>query len=261
MAHPTVLLHNGVEMPALGFGTWELRNGRRTREAVAAALAAGYRHIDTAAMYGNEESVGEAVRASGLARGDVFVTTKIWNDQHGYERSRRALDRSRAELRLDPIDLFLIHWPGGRDRHETWRRLEEHLDAGTVRAIGVSNYDVGDLDEMMAVSQVIPMVNQIELNPFVFRRRRPTLDRCAELGIVVTAWRPLTKGRSLDHPLIADVAQRHGRTPAQVLLRWSIQHGIVPLPKSSRPDRIASNADVFDFDLSEAEMAAIDGLG
>ncbi len=259
MAHPNVTLSNAVEMPAIGFGTWELRAD--AYQAVQLALAAGYRHIDTASMYGNEVDVGRAVRDSGLPRDAVFVTTKIWNDDHGYDRSRAALDRSRRRLGIDPIDLVLIHWPGGPDRSETWRQLEDRLAGGSVRAIGVSNYDVDDLEELAARASTLPHVNQIELNPFVFGRRRPVLDWCRAAGIQVTAWRPLTKGRALDHPEIARIANAYDRTPAQVLLRWSIQHGVVPLPKSSRAGRIRANAEVFDFALAESDMAALDRLG
>lgn len=258
MAHPHVTLRNGIEMPMLGFGTWELR--REAERAVAMALETGYRHIDTAAMYRNEAAVGRAVRASGVARSEVFVTTKIWNSDHGYARSRKALDRSRRELDLDPIDLVLIHWPGGRDRLETWRMLEERLADGTIRAIGVSNYGPADLDRLLQVAEVVPLVNQVEFNPLVYRRTRPLLDRCNELGIQLTAWRPLIKGRHLDHPEIVGVADRHSRTPAQVLLRWAIQHRVVPLPKSAHEDRIRSNSQVFDFELTESDMAVLDEL-
>ena len=259
MQHPTVTLRNGVAMPMLGFGTWQLR--RDAERAVSSALVSGYRHIDTASMYGNEAAVGRAVRASGLARTDVFVTTKIWNNDHGYDRSRKALDRSRRVLSLDPIDLVLIHWPGGMDRLDTWRQLEEQLAGGIIRSIGVANYGVADLDRLLAVAEVVPVVNQIEFNPFVLGRQTPTLERCASLGIQVTGWQPLVQGRSLDHPTIAEIAARAGRSSAQVLLRWSIQHGVVPLPKSARLDRIASNAAVFDFELGAGDMAALDALG
>ncbi len=247
-------------MPALGFGTWELR-GRAAERAVTEALAAGYRHIDTAAMYGNEKQVGRAVRSSGLDRSEVFVTTKIWNTDHGYERSGKALDRSHRELQLDPIDLVLIHWPGGRERLETWRLLEERLADQTVRAIGVSNYGLGDLDELLAHADVVPMVNQIEFNPFVHARRRAVIERCRQLGAQVTAWRPLTKGRALHDPVVTAIADRLGRTPAQVMLRWSVEHDVVPLPKSSHGDRIRANAAVFDFTLTATDMAKLDALG
>ena len=212
-------------------------------------------------MYCNEKQVGVAVRDSGLSRADVFVTTKIWNNDHGYERSRRALNLSRRHLDLDPIDLVLIHWPGGRDRLETWKQLEERFDLGTIRAIGVSNYDPHDLDELLAVASRLPAVNQIEFNPLVYRRQRPTLEHCRELGIQVTAWQPLVKGGALTHPAVVEIAQRAGRSSAQVLLRWSIQHGVVPLPKSADPNRISSNADLFDFELSDSDMAVLDRLG
>lgn len=258
MKHPTVTLRNGVEMPSLGFGTWELR--RDAEYAVDRALHVGYRHVDTASMYGNEAAVGIAVRRSDVPRNEVFVTTKIWNNDHGYDRSHKAIVRSRNELNLGPIDLMMIHWPGGKDRLETWRRLEDTLAAGSVRAIGVCNYGPADLEELLDVAEVAPMVNQIELNPFVLARQRPTLQRCTELEIQVTAWRPLTKGRNLEHPVLRRVAERHEKTAAQVLLRWSVQHGVVPLPKSGDADRIAENAAIFDFELSDVSMAELDQL-
>ena len=258
MAHPTVTLNNGVEMPMLGFGTWQLRGDAES--VVAAAIEAGFRHVDTASMYGNEVGVGEGVRRSGVSRSDVFVTTKIWNNDHGYDRSRRALEASRDRLGLDPLDLVLIHWPGGHDRLDTWRQLEEQLAAGSVRSIGVSNYDVGDLDDLIRVANVVPAVNQIEFNPFMYRQQRPVLDRCNELGIQVCAWQPLMKGRNLGHPVIGSVASRLGRSPAQVLLRWSVQRGVVPLPKSSTLERIRENARIFEFELSPQDMEALDGL-
>jgi len=259
MTHPTVTLHNGVEMPALGFGTYKLR--RNAEAAVGEAIAAGYRHIDTASMYGNEAAVGRAVRSSGLDRSELFVTTKIWNNDHGYERSRDALDRSRRELDLDPIDLVLIHWPGGSDRLDTWRQLEERLADGTVQAIGVSNYTDTDVKRLLEVANTVPMVNQVELNPIAYGRQRTVLQVCRNLGVHVAAWRPLMKGSRMDRPPIASIADRVGRTPAQVLLRWSIQHGIVPLPKSGNADRIQSNARVFDFELSDRDMAGLDAMG
>ena len=251
-------------MPAIGFGTWELR-GHAATEAVTAALAAGYRHLDTASMYGNESQVGQAVAASGVNRSELFVTTKIWNDDHGFDRSRRAVEQSRRQLdgatSPTPIDLVLIHWPGGSDRLDTWRQLEALLAEGTVRAIGVSNYSVADLEQLAEISSITPMVNQIEFNPLVYQRQRPTLDYCRTAGIQVTAWRPLFKGRGLHHPLITEIAGRLDRTAAQVLLRWSIQHGVVPLPKSSSAGRMAENLAVFDFELSTEDMESLNTLG
>ncbi len=260
---PTVTLRNGVDIPAIGFGTWELR-GDAAANATAAALAVGYRHIDTASMYGNEAQVGGAVKAAiadgEMTRRDVFVTTKIWNDDHGFDASGEALERSEANLGLGAIDLALIHWPGGSDRLETWRQMETQLGTGDVRSIGVSNYTVDDLDELATMSSITPMVNQIELNPFTYATQLPTLERCRQDGIQVTAWRPLTKGRALDHPPIAEVAQRADRTPAQVLLRWSIQHGVIPLPKTTSTDRMAENLAVFDFELSDDDMQALNAI-
>lgn len=247
-------------MPTIGFGTWELQ-GPQAHDAVADALQVGYRHVDTASMYGNESEVGDALGASSLDRNEVFVTTKIWNDDHGFDRSARALEASRRRLGLNPIDLALIHWPGERDRLDTWRQLETQLANGALRAIGVSNYGPGDLDELGAVASVTPMVNQIEFNPMMYQRQLPTLERCRADGIQVTAWRPLLKGQGLDHPTIVKVANGVGRTPAQVLLRWAIQHGVVPLPKSSSRERMSENIDVFDFELSPHNMDLLNALG
>ena len=224
------------------------------------ALEAGYRHIDTAAAYRNEPGVGLAIRASGLDRGEVFVTTKCWNDDHGRNESRRAFERSLARLEVDYVDLYLIHWPvPAHDRYvDTWRTFVELRDEGLVRSIGVSNFKPEHLRRLVEETGETPAINQVELHPYfqqVGLRREHQ-----ELGIVTEAWSPLAQGAVLDEPAIVETAERHGRTPGQVVIRWHLQLGNVVIPKSVTPERIRQNFDVFDFTLSEREMEAIDAL-
>lgn len=254
------MLSGDVEIPRLGLGVYRSGKGRETRDAVTAALELGYRHIDTAAAYGNEAEVGDAVRDSGVARADVFVTTKLRNDDHGYDAALRAFDDSLAALGFDYVDLYLIHWPVPGLRRDSWRALERIHADGRARAIGVSNYMVRHLDELLAYATTPPAVNQIELHPFIYRTREDTIARCRELGIAVEAYSPLTKGRRLDNPVVAQVASAHGRSPAQILIRYALQKDAIVLAKSTHRDRIRENADVFDFELSTDEMDALDAL-
>ena len=256
---PTVTLGDGHAIPQLGFGVFQIPPGNATRTAVAAALAAGYRHMDTAAVYRNEADVGAAIRASGPAPGSVWVTTKLANADQGAATTRRAFEASLERLGLDGVDLYLLHWPHER-RLESWRVLEQLHAERLTRSIGVSNFLVHHLDELLASASVRPAVNQIELSPFLYRSREDTLRRCAEEGIVVEAYSPLTKGRRLGDSTLASVAAEVGRTPAQVLIRWSLQKGFVVLPRSSNAGRIAENAAVFDFVLDDAQVAALDAL-
>ena len=253
-------LNGGIEIPRIGLGVYRSGQGRETRAAVTAALELGYRHIDTAAAYGNEEEVGEAIRASELAREDVFVTTKLWNDDHGYDAALRAFDASLDALGFDYVDLYLIHWPVPELRRDSWRALERVHADGRARAIGVSNYMVRHLDELLAHASTPPAVNQIELHPFIYRTRQDTIERCRENGIAIEAYSPLTKGRRLDNPVVVRVAGEHGRSPAQVLIRYCLQKDAIVLAKSVHRDRIRENADVFDFALSSEEMDALDAL-
>jgi methylglyoxal/glyoxal reductase len=256
-----VLTSQGLELPRLGLGVFQTPAGEVTRKAVRWALDTGYRLIDTAAMYGNEEDVGEAVRASGVPRDDVVVTTKLWFTDHGFEPAQAAARRSQAKLGLGPIDLYLIHWPRASSPEErlgSWRALEKLRKDGVVRAIGVSNYAIRHLEELREHAEVAPSVNQVEFHPFVFD---PELVQYAERHrIVLEAYSPLTRARKLDDRTVAEVAAAHHKSPAQVLVRWGLQHGIVELPKSVREERIRENADVFDFSLSPAEMGALDQL-
>jgi len=255
----TIALRDGRAIPQLGFGVFQISPGGATAAAVEAALAAGYRHVDTAAVYRNESDVGAAIRASGLAPGTVWVTTKLANADQGRATTRRAFEASLDRLGLDGVDLYLLHWPHER-RLESWRVLEQLHAEGLARSIGVSNFLVRHLDELTAHASVLPAVNQIELSPFLYRSREDTVRRCAEDGIAVEAYSPLTKGSRLDDSRVATVAAEVGRTAAQVLIRWSLQKGFVVLPRSSNAARIAENAAVFDFALNDDQVARLDAL-
>jgi len=254
---PTLALDTGARIPQVGLGVWQAARGE-TVSAVQTALRLGYRHIDTARIYGNEAEVGQAVRASGLPRSEVFVTTKLWNADQGYDTALRAFDASLERLGLETIDLYLLHWPVAGKRLESWRALERIFEEKRARAIGVSNFLVPHLQELLAHAKVVPAVNQIEVHPFL--QHRDTRAFCASHQIVVEAYSPLTHGARLKDPAITEVARRAGRTNAQVLLRWGVQHGMVVLPKSVTESRIAENAAVFDFTLDEAAMAKLDAL-
>jgi diketogulonate reductase-like aldo/keto reductase len=251
-------LATGAQIPQVGLGVYQSPLGAPTRDAVTAALELGYRHVDTARIYGNEADVGAAIRASSVPRGDVFVTTKLWNDDHGYDAALRALDASLGRLGFDYVDLYLVHWPVPGKRRDSWRALENAFANGKAKAIGVSNYMVPHLRELLGEAKVKPHVNQIELTPFL--QRRDARAMCQEHGIVVEAYSPLTQGERLGDPVVREVARAVQRTPAQVLLRWGIQHGVVTLPKSVTRSRIAENAAVFDFALDAAQMAKLDDL-
>ena len=265
----TIVLNNGVEIPALGFGVFQTPPDE-TRAAVGAALAAGYRHIDTAAAYGNERQVGEAVHASDLDRSDVFLATKIWINDYGYDETLHGFEKSARKLGVSRIDLLLLHHalPSAFDRTlEAYRALEALLADGKVRAIGVSNFMVEHLRTLLDRANVVPAVNQIEVHPYFAQRDVQKFS--AEHGIVTQAWSPIggitfyrdgNHGSTLDDPVIGAIAKTHGKSPAQVMLRWGLQHGRSVIPKSTKPSRIAENIDVFDFDLSAEEMTSIDGL-
>jgi 2,5-diketo-D-gluconate reductase A len=252
-------MNDGNSIPQLGFGVFQVPP-QETVEAVTRAFEAGYRHIDTAAAYENEAEVGQAFRASGLERGDVFITTKCWNSSQGRDRSRRSFEKSLERLELDYVDLYLIHWPAPSQGLyvETWQTFVELRAEGLVRSIGVSNFSALHLRDVIEDSGVVPAVNQIELHPRFQQHglRREHSDR----GILTEAWSPLAQGRALDEPQITAIADGHERTPGQIVLRWHLQLGNVVFPKSVTPERIVENFDIFDFHLSESEMAAIAGL-
>ncbi|MEU4062841.1 aldo/keto reductase [Streptomyces wedmorensis] len=256
---PTVTLNNGVEIPQLGFGVFQVPDDE-TAAAVTAALETGYRSIDTAAVYGNETGVGRALAASGLPRDELFVTTKLWNADQGYDATLRAFDAGLAKLGLDHVDLYLIHWPTpARDLYrESWRALERLAGEGRVRAAGVSNFQPGHLRRLAEDATRTPAVNQIELHPGLQQAELRAFH--AERGIVTEAWSPLAQGAVLGERAIADLAARHGKSPAQVVLRWHLQLGNVVIPKSVTPARIRENFDVFDFALTDEEMRTVSAL-
>ena len=251
-------MNDGRAIPVLGLGVFQAAPGRETESAVGVALREGYRLVDTARMYGNERDVGLAVQGSGVPREDVFVTTKLWNTDHGYDRALRAFEESRRALGLEYVDLYLIHWPVPRLRGDSWRALGRLRDAGLARSVGVSNYTVAHLEELLRSSSVVPAVNQVEFSPFLYQA--DLLRFCQKNGIVLEAYSPLTKGHRLRDPVLGDVAAKYARTPAQIALRWALQHGVVVIPKSVRPERIRENGCVFDFDLSSKDMSVLDGL-
>ncbi|MDQ0646388.1 2,5-diketo-D-gluconate reductase A [Microbacterium natoriense] len=259
MTIPTRTLNNGIEMPQLGFGVFQVPDAETTA-AVSVALEAGYRSIDTAAIYGNEAGVGRALAESGIARDDLFVTSKVWISDHGYDSTLRAYDAALERLGLDHLDLFLIHWPipAAGTYPETWRALEKLYADGRVRAIGVSNFEPEHLVRLETESGIVPAVNQVELHPAL--QNRAVVEANSARGIVTEAWSPLAQGAVLGDPAVLSIAELHGRTPAQVVLRWHLQQRRIVIPKSVTPARIAENLDVFGFDLSADELAAIDGL-
>ncbi len=250
-----ITLNNGVRIPLLGLGVFQVPNETAHRT-VLQALDIGYRHVDTASYYQNEEGVGRAVRESGVPREDIFVTTKLWNSDHGFREARAACDRSLKALGLDYVDLYLIHWPRGDRRVETWKALERIMDEGKARAIGVSNYLPRHLDETIASSSVVPAIDQVEFSPFLYQKE--LLAYARSRGIVLEAFSPLTRGRKLGDPRLLALAKDYGRSPAQMLIRWVLQKGMVAIPKSVDPGRLRENAGVFDFAISDRDEEAMD---
>ncbi|OYD07186.1 aldo/keto reductase [Paludifilum halophilum] len=251
-------LNNGVRMPWFGLGVYKAEEGNEVMEAVQTALKYGYRSIDTASFYGNEEGVGKAIRQSGIPREDLFVTTKVWNDQQGFDSTLEAFEESRRKLGLDTIDLYLIHWPVTGKYKETWRAMEQLYREGRVRAIGVCNFEIHHLKDLMEDSEVTPAVNQVEYHPRLTQKE--LLRFCKENDIQLEAWGPLMRGKILDHETLRKIGEKYGKTPAQVVLRWDLQQGVITIPKSVREERIKANADVFDFSLTPEEMESIDAL-
>ncbi|HAX72333.1 MAG TPA: aldo/keto reductase [Firmicutes bacterium] len=248
------VLHNGVKMPMLGFGTFKVEDGQVTVDSVKAALELGCRHIDGAAVYGNEISVGQGIKESGVAREEVFVTSKVWNSEQGYEKTLAAFDKTLADLGLEYLDLYLIHWPKPLN-NETWKAMEELYKSGRVRAIGVSNFKEHHLEDLMANAEIMPLVNQIELHPQLAQPE--LLAFCDKHNIAVTAWGPLMQGQIFDIELMKQLAEKYNKSISQLALRWSLQRGVISIPKSIKPHRIAENFNIFDFEITDEDMLAI----
>ena len=255
---PVARLNNGVMIPRLGLGVYQSSPGQVTQKAVEYALKIGYRHIDTARIYNNESDVGSALRNSGIRREDVFITTKLWNSDQGYETALKACDASLKRLGLKYLDLYLIHWPVQETRDQSWKALAQLLKDGKTRAIGVSNYTIHHLTELLEQSDTVPMVNQVEFSPFLYQKQ--LLDYCEKNKIQLEAYSPLTQGAKLNHPRIQQISKKHDKTPAQVLIRWSLQHNLITIPKSIREERIKENSQVFDYNLTTEDMRILDSL-
>jgi diketogulonate reductase-like aldo/keto reductase len=253
-----VTLNNGVQMPWFGLGVYKVEEGEEVDTSIKAAIDAGYRSIDTAAFYQNEEGVGNAIRSVGIDRKELFITTKVWNNSQGYDSTIKAFEESRKKLGIDYIDLYLIHWPVKGKYKETWRTMEKLYKDGHVRAIGVCNFQVHHLEDLMRDSEVVPVVNQVEFHPKL--TQKPLLKFCRENNIQLEAWGPLMRGKILDDPTLTEIANKHNKTTAQVVLRWDLQKEVVTIPKSVKAGRIRSNANVFDFQLTNEEMNQIDEL-
>lgn len=262
-----ILLNNGVKIPTPGFGTFLTPDGATCVEAVRTAIAAGYTHIDTAAVYGNEKSVGEGIQASGIKRSDLFVTSKVWNTERGYDKTLKAFDKTLSDLQLDYLDLYLIHWPANtlqfgneadRLNVDTWKAMERLHEEGLVRSIGLSNFMQHHIEPVLVRANICPMVNQIEYHPGFTQRE--CVEFCQKNNILVEAWSPLGRGNVLNNPLLKTIAAQHGKSVAQVAIRWVMQTGVLPLVKSVTPSRIKENIDVFDFELSRHEMFEIASL-
>ncbi|WP_312886522.1 aldo/keto reductase [Paenibacillus foliorum] len=252
------ILNNGVKMPWLGLGVYQAAEGEEVERVVTTALRTGYRSIDTASLYGNEQGVGKAIQKSSIPREQTFVTTKVWNTEQGYESTLASFESSRKKMGLEIIDLYLIHWPVKDKYKETWRALEKLYKEGWVRAIGVSNFHIHHLTDLMADCAVIPAVNQVEYHP---RLTQVNLQHfCKQHHIQLEAWSPLMQGKSLDHPTLVELGRKHGKSSVQIILRWDIQKGVVTIPKSVNEERIQSNADIFDFDLSTEDIAQLDAM-
>ncbi|PCN45229.1 aldo/keto reductase [Brevibacillus laterosporus] len=258
----TTALHNGIKMPWFGIGVFKVEEGSELVAAVKSAIKHGYRSIDTAAIYGNETSVGQAIhegiQEANISREDLFVTSKVWNADLGYEATLAAFETSLTKLGLEYLDLYLIHWPVKGKYKEAWRALEKLYKDGRVKAIGVSNFQIHHLEDLMGEAEIKPMINQVEFHPYLTQKKLITF--CRAHDIQMEAWSPLMQGQLLDNPVLQELADKHGKTVAQVILRWDLQHGVVTIPKSTKEHRIVENASVFDFELTQEEMDRIDAL-
>lgn len=252
-----LVLNNGVEIPLIGFGTYKM-HGAELEKAIEVGLEAGYRHFDTAALYGNEEEIGNVLKNVGVKREDIFITTKVWNDDQGYDKTMNAIDVSLDKLQTDYVDLYLVHWPIPEKRAATWDAMIQLYDDRKARSIGVSNYTSKHIDELMKKSSITPVVNQIEITPFLYQKE--LAEKCESYDIKIQAHSPLVRGSQMNNPVLVEVAEKFGKSTAQVLIRWSLDKGFVVLPKSSNPERIKSNIDVFDFELTDEDISKIDSL-
>ena len=251
------VLSNGVKMPSIGFGTYKSGSDEETAKIIKYALETGYRQIDTASFYGNEVGIGNGIKQSNIKREEIFLVTKLWNDDHGYKKTIEAFNKSLERLQVEYIDLYLIHWPNKLNA-ETWRAFEDLYKEGKVRAIGVCNFKIGHLEELKKTAEIMPMVNQVELHPQ--SSKEYLLDYCNDNNIQLVAWSPIMRGRIFSNELIIGLSEKYKKTIAQIVLRWHIQRGIIPIPKSSNEGRIKENLDIFDFELSADDMNAINSL-
>ena len=250
-------LANGVDIPSIGFGTYKLGEEQEVIDKVKLALNLGYRQIDIASFYGNEEGVGKGIAESGIDRKDIFLVTKLWNDDHGYEETINAFNKSIKKLGVDYLDLYLIHWPN-KLNSETWRAFEDLYKEGKVRAIGVCNFKIGHLEELKKTAKIMPMVNQIEIHPC--KTQKDMIEYCNKNNIQVVAWGPIMRGKIFSLPLMLELSEKYNKSIAQITLRWHIQNGVIPIPKSSNEERIKANIDIFDFDISSEDIKKIDEL-
>lgn len=250
-------LINEVKMPAIGIGTYKTGSDEETAHAVKFAIEAGYRHIDAAAFYGNEIGVGKGIKESGVKREDIFLVTKVWNDDHGYDKTMEAFNKSLERLQVEYLDLYLIHWPT-KLNSETWRAFEELYESGKVRAIGVCNFKEGHLEELKESAKIMPMVNQMEVHPF--NTRKKLREYCKVNNIQMVAWSPISRDRVLTNELLIKLSEKYSKTITQVVLKWHIQNGVVPIPKSSNEGRIKENFEVFDFEIAKEDMELIASL-
>lgn len=257
MVEKFMLLSNGVKIPSIGFGTYKSGDDEETAKIIKNALNLGYKMIDTASFYNNEVGIGNGIKESGIDRKDIFIVTKLWNDDHGYENTIEAFNKSLNNLQVDYIDLYLIHWPNKLNA-ETWRAFEHLYETGKVKAIGVCNFKVEHLEELKKTAKIMPMVNQVEIHPFSTKNN--IINYCKDNNIKVVAWSPISRGRVLSNDLMIDLSQKYKKSIVQIVLRWHMQKGVIPIPKSSNENRIKENMDIFDFEISSEDMKAIDSL-
>lgn len=251
------ILSNGIKIPSIGFGTYKLGDNEKAVTALKHALEIGYRHIDTAAFYGTEEAIGIALKESDVKREDIFLVTKLWNDCHGYENTMKAFNESIKRLGVDYLDLYLIHWPNELNS-DTWRALEDLYTEGKVKAIGVCNFKIGHLEELKKTAKIMPMTNQIEIHPGC--TQKDMVEYCKQNNIQLVAWGPIMRGKVLTEPIMIELSKKYNKTIPQITLRWHIQNGIIPIPKSSNEDRIKENFNIYDFEISKEDMLKIDSL-